>query len=83
MSDLKKRYSANGTKAVLASRHWKMRTDTPEVIGRSCAWCSKACERIENENGSENETEHHSDDLCCAPFTHYSRYYSDRPKARR
>jgi hypothetical protein len=36
---------------------------------------SKACERIENESRGEYETEHHSNNLRCAPFTHYGRYY--------
>jgi hypothetical protein len=36
---------------------------------------SKACERIENESYGEYETEHHSNNVRCAPFTHYGRYY--------
>jgi transposase-like protein len=31
---------------------------------------SKSCERIENESRREYETEHGSNDLSCAPFTH-------------
>ena len=33
---------------------------------------SKSCERIENEGRGEYETEHHSNDLRCASFTHYN-----------
>jgi len=44
---------------------------------------SKACERIENESRGEYETEHHSNNLRRAPFTHYGRYYSTNSAAQR
>jgi hypothetical protein len=44
---------------------------------------SKTCERIENESHGEYQTEHHSDDLRCAPFIHFGRYYPTHPAARR
>ena len=41
---------------------------------------SKACKRIENESRGEYETEHRSNNLRRAPFTHYGRYYSASPR---
>ena len=61
-----------------------IRSDDPRQGARiSLGNGSKTCERIENESHGEYETEHHSDDLRCAPFTHFGRYYPTHPAARR
>jgi hypothetical protein len=41
---------------------------------------SKACDRVENESHSEYETEHHSNYLRCAPFTHLRPILSGLPR---
>jgi hypothetical protein len=61
------------------------KTDIGGPSNRRADWDvgSKPRERIENESRGEYETEHHSNDLRCAPFTHCGRYYPACPVTRR